>query len=243
MTEPTHIFISDLHLEHGNDGRLELLKNLLAGPARYARLFILGDLFDYWIGDDAAAVLGLRVADLLRSMPLLAAFQHGNRDFLLGDNYADLSGLKVLPEEYRWEGPGGPALLLHGDTLCTADVDYQRLRKMLRDPAWQQQFLARPLAERIAEAKRLREISREAMQVKAADITDVHPDAVEAAFRRHQVTLMIHGHTHRPGVERYLIDGQECSRWVLPAWDDKPGYLRIDPSGPRLCTLDGGAYF
>ena len=239
---PPYLFISDIHLDRVAATQLVALKQFLSGLGRAGRVFILGDLFDYWIGDDAALNQDLELADSLRQLPTPPAFQHGNRDFLLGAAFAERAGLELLPEEQCLEGPAGPMLLLHGDSLCTDDVEYQHLRVMLRNRDWQQQFLARPVAERRYEAELLRQRSREAMQTKTADIMDVHPDAVAEAFRRHQVTLMIHGHTHRPGVTRMTVDGQVCSRWVLPSWDDIPGYLWLDADGPQLRTLDDQPY-
>jgi UDP-2,3-diacylglucosamine hydrolase len=237
------LVVSDLHLDREPGPTLTQFLEFLEGPAREASaLYILGDLFEYWIGDDARFPAAEALAPALARLPCPVIFQHGNRDFLLGTDYAARAGMELAPETLRVEFDGGPALLMHGDTLCTADVDYQRFRKMVRAPAWQQALLARPLAERVAEAERLRTISRDAGAMKADDIVDAHPDAIVEALREHGLSLLVHGHTHRPAIHRLQVDGRPCLRCVLPAWDELPGYLALDARGPRLLTLDGRDY-
>lgn len=237
------LVVSDLHLDREPDTILERFLAFLEGPARQASaLYILGDLFEYWIGDDAGFPSADSVADALARLAIPIAFQHGNRDFLVGPAYARRAGMELAPEQLRMDLPGGPALFMHGDTLCTADVDYLRFRSLVRDPSWQQAFLARPLPERIAEAQRLRAVSQDAGRMKATEITDVHPDAVAAVLRQHDLSLLVHGHTHRPAIHSLEVDGRSCLRCVLPAWDEQPGYLILDAGGPRLLDLDGNPY-
>ncbi|AHE97552.1 UDP-2,3-diacylglucosamine diphosphatase [Thioalkalivibrio paradoxus] len=237
------LVVSDLHLDREPSPTFEQFLAFLDGPARTAAaLYILGDLFEYWIGDDARFPAAEALAGVLARLPLPVTFQHGNRDFLLDTEYAGRAGMRIAPEELRIPLPCGPALLMHGDSLCTADVDYLRFREVVRKPDWRQSFLARPLPERIAEAERLRAASRDAGRQKARDITDVHPDAVAEVLRAHGVSLLIHGHTHRPAIHRLQVDGRPCLRCVLPAWDERPGYLTVDAHGPRLLALDGQDY-
>ncbi|AGA34819.1 UDP-2,3-diacylglucosamine hydrolase [Thioalkalivibrio nitratireducens DSM 14787] len=237
------LVVSDLHLDRESGPTFDRFLEFLRGPARTAAaLYILGDLFEYWIGDDARFDAAEELAGVLARLPLPVTFQHGNRDFLLGAGYAQRAGMQIAPEELRVPFPCGPALLMHGDSLCTADIDYLKFREIVRQPDWQQAFLARPLPERIAEAERLRAASRDAGRQKARDITDVHPNAVTEVLRAHGVSLLIHGHTHRPAIHGLQVDGRPCLRCVLPAWDERPGYLAVDARGPRLLTLDGQDY-
>jgi UDP-2,3-diacylglucosamine hydrolase len=237
------LVVSDLHLDREADGTLDRFLEFLEGPARQASaLYILGDLFEYWIGDDAGFTAAAAVAAGLCALPIPTVFLHGNRDFLVGPDYARQACMTIAPEELRIDLPVGPTLFLHGDTLCTADVDYLRFRALVRDPSWQRQFLSRTLTERVAEAQRLRAMSEDAGRTKANEITDVHPDAVADALRRHGLSLLVHGHTHRPAIHTLTVDGRPCLRCVLPAWDRLPGYLELTARGPRLLTLEGADY-
>ncbi len=240
---PPVLVVSDLHLDQEPSPTLSEFLQFLDGPAQGASaLYILGDLFEYWVGDDAGFPAAEQLADALSSMPMPVTFQHGNRDFLLGKAYANRAGMELAPEVLPVELEVGRALFMHGDSLCTADTEYLRFREVVRRPEWQQAFLARPLAERIAEAERMRGASRGAARMKPGEIMDVHPDAVAAVLRSHGRGLLIHGHTHRPAIHHFEVDGQPCVRCVLPSWDEVPGYLRVDANGPRLLTLDGGDY-
>jgi UDP-2,3-diacylglucosamine hydrolase len=237
------LVVSDLHLDRETDATLDRFLEFLEGPARRAgALYILGDLFEYWIGDDAGFNAAAAVAKALCALRIPTIFQHGNRDFLLGPDYARRACMEIAPEELRVDLPAGPTLFLHGDTLCTADVDYLRFRTLVRDPSWQRQFLSRTLPERVAEAERLRAMSETAGRMKANDITDVHPEAVVDALHRHDLSLLVHGHTHRPAIHTLDVDGRACLRCVLPAWDRLPGYLELSAGGPRLLTLEGADY-
>jgi UDP-2,3-diacylglucosamine hydrolase len=156
---------------------------------------------------------------------------HGNRDFLAGERFAAAARARLLPDPHVIEQGGVRTLLLHGDTLCVDDPDYQAFRTKVRASAWQRDFLAKPLAERRAIARQLRADSRSSQQVKADAIMDVAPAAVLEAFRRHDCTRMIHGHTHRPARHEYTVDGRACERWVLAEWYATGSFLRCDPTG------------
>jgi UDP-2,3-diacylglucosamine hydrolase len=237
----TTLFISDLHLEPTRPAITALFLDFLHQRARRAEaLYILGDLFEAWIGDDDDAELGYVVAEALRALsdsgtPIF--FIHGNRDFLLGARFATISGMQLLPESVVIELAGEPLLLMHGDTLCTDDTGYQKFRAKVRDPAWQAHVLALPLAQRRVLAGQLRETSQQATQQKAADITDVNPAAVDAALRAHGVRHLIHGHTHRPGLHEWTLDGCPARRTVLGDWFARGSVLCRDATGWRLENL------
>lgn len=235
------LFVSDLHLEPARPAITALFLEFLQGRARRAEaLYILGDLFEAWVGDDDDAELGQVIADALRALsdsgvPLF--FIHGNRDFLLGPRFAAASGMQLLPETTVIELAGEPILLMHGDTLCTDDTEYQKFRARVRAPAWRAQTLALPLAQRRVLASQLRETSRQATQGKAAEITDVNPAAVDAALCAHGVRHLIHGHTHRPGLHEWTLDGRPARRTVLGDWFAQGSVLRHDADGWRLENL------
>ncbi len=242
MNDQVTLFISDLHLDPARPAITVRLLNFLAQPARQAEaLYILGDLFEAWIGDDDDAELGRTVAAALRTLTdagVPVYFLHGNRDFLLGERFAAASGVQLLPESVIIELAGEPTLLLHGDTLCIDDGEYQAFRAQVRHPAWQAQILALPLAQRRALAGQLRETSRQAGQQKAADITDVNLTEVERVLRAQGVRRLIHGHTHRPAIHDWRLDGQLARRAVLGDWQEQQGsVLRCDASGWRLEPL------
>lgn len=225
----TTLFISDLHLDKSRPQIVDLFREFLRGDARRARaLYILGDLFESWIGDDddsgLAAEIAVALADL-RSHGVSINFMHGNRDFLLGADYAARAGMSLLSDPTIVELDGERTLLMHGDTLCTDDVDYQRFRTIVRDPAWQKQFLAKPLAERRAFAAQARGESRKQTAMKASEIMDVNQDAVVAALRAHGVRRMIHGHTHRPATHRFDLDARDAERIVLGDWYEQSSVL------------------
>jgi UDP-2,3-diacylglucosamine hydrolase len=222
MTGPT-LLISDLHLSAARPGTTAAFIALLAGPARdAASLYILGDLFDYWIGDEDVDDPAVRpVVDALAALTgsgTTVSFMHGNRDFLVGVRFAAATGVRLLPDPLLLELDGIATLLMHGDTLCIEDSGYNRFRAAVRDPAWQRAFLARPLAERRAEAERLRAISEQEKKSKPAEIMDVTPSEVLRVLRAHGYPRLVHGHTHRPGVHVHAVDGRACARWVLPDW-------------------------
>lgn len=243
MNPRATLFISDLHLHPARPALTDLLLNFLAQPARQAKaLYILGDLFEAWIGDDDDAEPGRTVAAALRTLTdagVPVYFLHGNRDFLLGEGFAAASGVQLLPESVVIELAGEPTLLLHGDTLCIDDQEYQAFRAQVRHPAWQAQILALPLEQRRALAGQLRETSRQAGQQKTAEITDVNLMEVERVLRTHGVRRLIHGHTHRPAIHEWRLDGQPARRAVLGDWREQHGsVLYCDASGWRLERLD-----
>ncbi len=184
-------------------------------------LYILGDLFEYWIGDDQP-VTGLEGCltglQSLTEQNIPVYFMHGNRDFLIGQAFAEKTGITLLPESAVIDLYGTPTLIMHGDTLCTDDIDYQNMRRMLRDPDWQQQFLSLPLEARIQEALNLREKSQQATAEKQEMIMDVNVTTVENTMRQHGVRQLIHGHTHRPAIHELQLDGAKAKRIVLGDW-------------------------
>lgn len=217
------LFISDLHLDGGQPAAIESCLRLLRDVAPdYRRLYILGDFFEYWVGDDAIpealnSVIG--ALETLAQRGTAVTVMHGNRDFLIGADFARHSGCRLITADVLREDIGGvPTLLMHGDTLCTDDVDYQRFRHTARDPAWQADFLGRSVTEREAIVQGLREQSREAMQAKQAEIMDVNSAAVTSTLREHGVHRLIHGHTHRPALHAVDLDGAPAERCVLGDW-------------------------
>lgn len=242
----TTLFISDLHLDPERPDITRLFGEFLDGEARAAdALYILGDLFEAWVGDDDPSETATFVAERLAALSAAGGpvyFMHGNRDFLLGADYAQRAGMALLDDPTEVDLYGRRALLMHGDTLCTDDVAYQQFRAQTRDPAWQRQFLAQPLAARQAFAQQARAASQ-ARQGELRDagkmetITDVAPTAVEAALRAHGVDLLIHGHTHRPAVHALDVDGHACTRVVLGDWYEQGSVLRVDATGLHLATL------
>jgi UDP-2,3-diacylglucosamine hydrolase len=222
-------FISDLHLDEARPQITDLFLRFLAREAGSAEaLYILGDLFESWIGDDDDAALPTRVAQALRAVHdkgVPVYFMHGNRDFLLGAPYAERAGLVLLADPTVIVLGGERRLLMHGDTLCTDDIAYQKFRGMVRNPDWQQQFLGRSLAERRAFAAQARGESRKQTAMKAAEIMDVNQAAVESAMRAHSVRQLIHGHTHRPATHQFELDGEVAERIVLGDWYEQSSVL------------------
>jgi UDP-2,3-diacylglucosamine hydrolase len=233
------LFISDLHLADDRPAANEAFIAFLEGEARAAdALYILGDFFEYWIGDDdLAEPFNAVIAGLLRALTrkgVALSLMHGNRDFLIGQSFCDATGARLLDDPAVVELDGVRTLLMHGDTLCTDDHDYQAWRRTARDPAWQASFLAKSLDERRGTIVQLREKSKAVIQAKPAEIMDVNEDAVREALRRHRVCRLVHGHTHRAGHHSLELDGARCERWVLPDWYGPGGYLEIAAGRPRL---------
>lgn len=237
-------FVSDLHLRAERPDLTRRFGDFLAATAaaRVDTLFILGDLFEYWIGDDDLGdPFNAQVCKLLRDLADQGTrifFIAGNRDFLIGETFAAAAGITLL-EETATVGAGGTAtLLMHGDTVCTDDIPYQEFRRMVRSPQWQADFLARPLPERRAEVASLRRRSAEAMQGKTAAIMDANDAAIREALTAHGCTRLIHGHTHRPGHEVIQLTSGDAERWVLSDWDTGRGdALEIDAAGIRRIDL------
>jgi len=225
------LFISDLHLDPARAQITDTFLGFLAQEARQAEhLCILGDFFEAWIGDDdpdphhARVMAGLR--DLTDSgVPV--DLMHGNRDFLIGEGFAEQTGCRLITDPTTVELNGVPTLLMHGDTLCTDDLEYQQFRRMVRNPEWQRAFLAKPLAERRAFAAQARGESKARTQNKAEAIMDVNQQTVERTMRDHNVTQLIHGHTHRPAIHRFCVDGRPMTRIVLGDWYEQKSVLQL----------------
>jgi UDP-2,3-diacylglucosamine hydrolase len=229
------LYISDLHLSDERPQANERFFAFMEEDAAQAdELYVLGDLFEYWVGDDDLEdPFNAVIAGFFRRFTAAGGrlrVLHGNRDFLVGGRFAEATGAELLADPALV----GDTLLMHGDTLCTDDHDYQNWRRTARSAQWQGEFLAKPLAERRRVVRGLREKSKEVIQAKPADIMDVNDDAVREALRRHAATRLVHGHTHRPGRHVLEVDGRRCERWVLPDWYGAGGYLAIADGKPRL---------
>jgi UDP-2,3-diacylglucosamine hydrolase len=237
----TALFISDLHLDTGHPQNIHAFLRFLDHEARRAdALYILGDLFEAWVGDDDDSELADSVARGVRALTdsgVAVAFLHGNRDFMLGEAYARRAGMRLLPEFERIELAGEPTLLLHGDQLCTGDQAYQQLRRQVRDPAWQQRMMQLPLDQRRAMAQQMRTASQEHQGAADQTILDVHPDEVTATFARFGVRRMIHGHTHRPAVHTLSESDQTFTRIVLGDWYEQGSVLTVDGGRVELRGL------
>ena len=229
------LFIADLHLCQEEPaitaGFLRFLQRETPGADA---LYILGDLFEAWIGDDDPDPLHQQIAAALRALPLPVYFIHGNRDFLLGKRYARASGMTLLPEEQVLDLYGKRLLIMHGDTLCTDDEGYQRFRRKVHQRWLQRLFLALPLRLRQRIALRMRDSSKNANSQKSASIMDVNAQAVIDAMQRRQVQWLIHGHTHRPAVHTLTANGQPAQRLVLGAWHSAGSMIEVTPAGVNL---------
>jgi UDP-2,3-diacylglucosamine hydrolase len=235
------LFVSDLHLDGAWPGAILQFEQFLAGPASSAQaLYILGDLFEAWVGDDDPDPARAAVLAALRSLTqggVPCYVMHGNRDFLLQSGFEARSGCQLLADPTIIDLGGRPTLLTHGDVLCTADVAYQRLRSVVRRSTWQRRFMALPLATRQGLAQLARAGSRAHTERTHEQIMDVADTAVQALMRQCGVHTLIHGHTHRPGVHRFTLDGSSAERLVLGAWYEQGSCLRFDQDGFELQTL------
>ncbi|ROR32711.1 UDP-2,3-diacylglucosamine diphosphatase [Inmirania thermothiophila] len=234
-----HLFLSDLHLDPARPGITDAFLDFLAQRApRAEAVYILGDLFEVWIGDDDPSPLARTVAGQLHALAAAGVRVHllrGNRDFLIGETFAVEAGLTLLEDPTALELHGVRTVLSHGDALCTDDVEYQAFRAKVREPAWQAAFLAQPLAVRARAARELREASRRRSREKPEAIMDVNPAAVRELMARQRAQRLIHGHTHRPGRHRLALPGGQGERLVLGAWDEAGGILvRVDAAGAAL---------
>jgi UDP-2,3-diacylglucosamine hydrolase len=234
----TTLFISDLHLHESRPAVSEAFYAFLQSRAKNAEaLYILGDFFDVWIGDDDDAPLAREVAARLRALSEQGTaiyMMHGNRDFLLGDKFAQDAGATLIQEGTIIDLYGCPTLLLHGDDLCTGDVEYIKFRAQVRSPQWQQQVLSQRLEVRRAMAAQLRATSKSMISMKAHDIMDVTPEEVVRVMEEARVTRLIHGHTHRPARHSLSVDGRSAERIVLGDWHDHAWCLRADPESLEL---------
>ena len=241
QSDPFSLFISDLHLcESRPEITQQFLLFLQSTASQANNLFILGDLFEYWAGDDELD----DSAQSAHHMPVIAAlkalssagthlyFIHGNRDFLISNAFAQATGIKLIADPSLIEIEGRRILLSHGDVLCTDDIAYQEFRTQVREPVWQKEFTSQPLKTRKAYIESLRARSEQEKSKKSMEIMDVNIHAVEALFRQYDYPeIMIHGHTHRPNVHQYMLDGHVCTRWVLGDWFEQGSYLKYDASG------------
>ncbi|HUY03412.1 MAG TPA: UDP-2,3-diacylglucosamine diphosphatase [Rhodocyclaceae bacterium] len=232
------LVVSDLHLCPTRPAVAQLFTDFLAGPAAAAdAVYILGDLFEYWAGDDDLdAPFNAAIAAALKRLAERGTklyFIRGNRDFLIGPDFARASGVILLEEPHRTDIAGTPTLLLHGDTLCTDDLAYQRFREKVRGRSWRDDFLAQPLSERRAQIEVLRKTSEAEKQIKSAGIMDVNDAAVADLLRANGYPRLIHGHTHRLARHEHVVDGHRCERWVLGDWYEDGSYLACDEQGCR----------
>ncbi len=229
----TTLFISDLHLEESRPDITEAFLGFLDGTASGVdQLYILGDFFEAWIGDDERTPLQEQIAAALRKLRDSGTdifLMHGNRDFLIGEDFCKRAGATLLDDPTVIDLHGTPTLLMHGDSLCTADVEYQKFRANMRNPQWQQMILQRPLEDRQQMARQLREISMAKNQGKEEFIMDVTPEEVVKDMEAHGVQRMIHGHTHRPAVHELIAYGLPAKRIVLGDWDKNVWWLEAEP--------------
>lgn len=238
----TTLFISDLHLCGARPAITKLFLNFLQRRARTANaLYILGDLFEYWIGDEAVAqkefqpiIHGLRELTA-HGTPVFV--MHGNRDFLMAQGFEMASGCRLLVDPTRIDLHGIPTLLMHGDTLCIDDIEYMKFRSEVRNHQWQKEFLSKSIAERDKIVHDYREISKNSTATKKPEIMDVNQQAVASVMSKHRVHRLIHGHTHRPKEHVFSLNGQPARRMVLGDWYDQGSVLRVDARGWILESL------
>ena len=234
----TTLFISDLHLDDRRPESTGWLMKFLRTEAVHAdALYILGDLFEYWLGDDVPTRCGQQVAEALSHLDDVGVsvfFQHGNRDFLIREGYAAQARMKLLPQEVVVDLYGEDVVLLHGDSMCTDDIPYQQFRSLVRKRSWQDDFLSKSQAERLQIAMQARDASAEHTAEVSMEIMDVNQEQVVAALRRHHVSKMIHGHTHRPAIHSVSVGDLAAQRIVLGDWYSRPSVLRVSASGYDL---------
>jgi len=237
----TTLFISDLHLEAGRPEIGRQFFDFLDDEAREAEaLYILGDFFEYWVGDDDPDEYYATVKQALRCLVddgIPVYFMHGNRDFMIGDKFAAETGVTILADPHRVDLYGKPVLLSHGDALCTDDVEYQNMRAITRDPKWQAMMRAKPLDERLAIARHARAQSQQRNAALSEEIMDVNAGAVTDMISRYGVDILLHGHTHRPGIHLVDIDDRTAKRVVLGDWYEQGSVVRWDEDGVELTGL------
>jgi UDP-2,3-diacylglucosamine hydrolase len=232
------LFVSDVHLNNARANIVRAFIEFLDQKARHAdALFILGDLFDEWLGDDDDNPPHREVSDALAALTatgLSVSVVHGNHDFLLGRKFAKRSGCTLLGDHTVIDVYGTPTLIMHGDTLCTRDVNYQAFRKMTRNPIVQKMFLSMSLDKRAEKAANIRHESVKDVVLKTDEIMDVTPEAVDEIMREHKVRHLIHGHTHRPAIHDFTLDDRQATRIVLGDWYQHDSVLIRDETGYRL---------
>ena len=235
------IFISDLHLHEQldflTDGFLRFLSEI---DNTTNELYILGDFFEIWLGDDHDTPFNEKIIKALRQFSGDIFIMHGNRDFLIGSAFCCASGTKLLADSTVISTPAGDSLLLHGDSLCTRDINYMKAREVLRSKSFQTDFLSKSITERSEIAEQIRGKSKTHIRESAADIMDVTPSEVIKSLSKAQSSIMIHGHTHRPAVHKLYIDDQAATRYVLGDWGQTMKYLVIENNEPQLMTYAVG---
>lgn len=234
---PHTLFISDLHLSAGNPHTLAAFRRFISTTAPHAdALYILGDLFEYWAGDDDLHdPFHQLIIGALHNLPTAQVYlMQGNRDLLMGQTLAQACNATLLSDPALLDLYGIPTLLTHGDILCTDDIEYQNFRSQVHSPEFRKAFLSRPLAERKTCIENLRKHSDAEKQTKSSAIMDVNDEAVAKLLREYRYPRLIHGHTHRPDRHEHLVDGHVCERWVLGDWDTRQNALRVDAGGISL---------
>ena len=235
---PEQLFISDLHLCDEREDIWNAFEAFCATEvADGDSLYILGDLSEYWIGDDDDSPHALRLNRQLKGLSersVQLAFMRGNRDFLMGNVFCNSVGMRLLPDPCTLDCAGGKVLLTHGDLLCTLDDEYMRVRRRFRELEWQRQFLGQSLDERRAILARLRTESGQYKQQQSEEILDAVPDTIRLMLQSWGVDTMIHGHTHRPGVHSHEVQGRQCRRYVLSDWRPKTQFLRADATSVEV---------
>ena len=242
MSDARHsLFASDLHLDSEAPWAIDAFLAFLEGSARQAEaLYLLGDLFEVWVGDDddnpdnARACAGIA---RLAASGVAVYVLHGNRDFLMGEDFAKRTGAKLLPDPVLIDLYGTPTLLSHGDVFCTDDPAYQELRSIVRQPEWQRRFLSLPLSARRELASAARAGSKAHTQRTIPTIMDVNPEAVSRAMRVTGARRLIHGHTHRPAIHPFVIDGVHAERVVLAPWYEAASCVGVSVGGVREIPL------
>ena len=235
------LFISDLHLSGERENITELFIKFLDQRASKAdALYILGDLYEVWPGDDMIQTDYLSSITKMKQLSdngLPLFIMQGNRDFLMAEKFSEVSGATLIEDPTIIDLYGTPTLLMHGDTLCTDDVDYQKFRTMVRNPKWKKEFFALPNEERLAMTTKYRKVSKEATSKKSMNIMDVNQQAVETAMQEHNIKQLIHGHTHRPAIHEFSVDNNKMKRIVLGDWFEQGSVLVCKESGCQLESI------
>lgn len=237
----TTLFVSDLHLEADRPDIGDQFINFLKTDVLEADdLYILGDLFEAWVGDDDPNTHYARIKMAIRKVVdkgIPVYFMHGNRDFMIGRQFANETGVEILPDPYPVAMYGERTLLSHGDALCIDDVQYQRVREMVRNPEWQKSILEKPLKERLRIAEEARRQSLEQTINMNLSIMDVNQEEVIRVIRKHEVDILVHGHTHRPDIHNVDLGNRKAQRIVLGDWYTQGSVLRWDLRGPKLQAM------
>ena len=238
----TTLFISDLHLEADRPDIADQFLRFMETDALHAdALYILGDLFESWVGDDDPNEHYAWIKQALKKLTrknVPVFFMHGNRDFMIGERFAEETGVRILSDPEVIDLHGDRVLISHGDAYCTDDHEYQAVRKMTRDPAWQAMMLQKSLEERLAFAAQARQASMARGGAIDEEITDVNQGAIEEALRQAGVVIMLHGHTHRPAVHEFSLDGEPAKRIVLGDWYEQGSVVKWDEAGPVLVEME-----